>query len=95
MRTRSIAPAVARCPQLICAPSNAGPVGELLGAELEAVFAGHQHVEEDHAGVEPGAELRQRLLTLLGGDDPVAVELEQRLHRNADVLVVIDQQYGA
>ena len=27
MRTRSIAPAVARCPQLIWAPSNAGPVG--------------------------------------------------------------------
>ncbi len=27
IRTRSMAPAVARCPQLICAPSNAGPVG--------------------------------------------------------------------
>ena len=27
MRTRSIAPGAARCPQLICAPSNAGPVG--------------------------------------------------------------------
>ena len=27
MRTRSIAPAVARCPHEICAPSNAGPVG--------------------------------------------------------------------
>ena len=27
MRTRSIAPGAARCPPLICAPSNAGPVG--------------------------------------------------------------------
>ena len=27
MRTRSIAPGAARWPQLICAPSNAGPVG--------------------------------------------------------------------
>ena len=27
IRTRSIAPGAARCPQLICAPSNAGPVG--------------------------------------------------------------------
>ena len=27
MRTRSIAPIVARCPQLTWAPSNAGPVG--------------------------------------------------------------------
>ena len=27
MRTRSIAPGAARCPQLICAPSKAGPVG--------------------------------------------------------------------
>ena len=27
MRTPSTAPAVARCPQLIWAPSNAGPVG--------------------------------------------------------------------
>ena len=27
MRTRSIAPGAARCPQEICAPSNAGPVG--------------------------------------------------------------------
>ena len=27
MRTRSMAPGAARCPQLICAPSNAGPVG--------------------------------------------------------------------
>ena len=28
MRTRSIAPGAARWPQLICAPSNAGPVGD-------------------------------------------------------------------
>ena len=27
MRIRSIAPAAARCPELICAPSKAGPVG--------------------------------------------------------------------
>jgi len=27
MRTRSMAPGAARCPQPICAPSNAGPVG--------------------------------------------------------------------
>ena len=27
MRTRSMAPGAARCPQLICAPSKAGPVG--------------------------------------------------------------------
>ncbi len=27
MRTLSIAPGAARCPQLICAPSKAGPVG--------------------------------------------------------------------
>ncbi len=29
MRTRSMAPGAARCPELIWAPSNAGPVGEL------------------------------------------------------------------
>ena len=40
MRTRSIAPAVARWPQLICAPSNAGPVG-LDAANSRVAVAEH------------------------------------------------------
>ena len=32
MRTRSMAPGAARCPELIWAPSNAGPVGELAAS---------------------------------------------------------------
>ena len=32
MRTRSMAPGAARCPELIWAPSNAGPVGLLAAS---------------------------------------------------------------
>ena len=37
MRTRSIAPGAARWPQLICAPSNAGPVGLEQATQAVAV----------------------------------------------------------
>jgi hypothetical protein len=50
MRTRSIAPGAARWPQLICAPSNAGPVG------LEQATAGA--VAEHDLGV--GADIDQQ-----------------------------------
>ena len=39
MRTRSIAPGAARWPQLICAPSKAGPVGLEHGRERILVHA--------------------------------------------------------
>ena len=66
MRTRSMAPGAARWPELIWAPSNAGPVGLLARQQPVAVA-------EDDLGVRADVDDQRHrlgLVRLLGQDHP-------------------------
>ena len=63
-----------------------------LAQRLDAVHAGHHHVEQHHVGQGPGAQPVEQRAAAVIDVDVVAAGAEQRLQIGAEGLVVVDDR---
>src|SRR5206468_2379146 len=71
-----------------------GRIAQLPRPELLSVHHRHHEVEQDERGRRHGLQPLERLLAVRGADDPMALVLEDRDQRIAQIEIVLDDEDG-